>query len=116
MDYIHIDNLLFRGKHGAYAKERAVEQEFEVSVKLGVDISSAAKSDTLADTIDYSEVKNKIQKVIEGNSRYLIEKLAEDIAGQILEDPRIRSAEITIRKPEVWDNGIPGVTVLRTKA
>jgi len=27
MDYIHIDKLVFRGKHGYFAKERRVEQE-----------------------------------------------------------------------------------------
>jgi len=115
MDYIHIDNLFFRGKHGAYIKERRVEQEFAISVKLGVAIDVASKSDKLVHTVDYSDIKNKIQKVIEGSSRYLLEKLAEDIATQILKDKRIHSVEITIKKPEVWKNGIPGVTITRSK-
>jgi dihydroneopterin aldolase len=115
MDYIHIDNLYVRGKHGVYAKERKVEQEFSIVVKLGVDLDMAGKSDTLAHTVNYSEVKKKIQTVIEGSSRYLIEKLAEDIAVSILEDSRVLTCEITIKKPEVWDNGVPGVTVFRKK-
>jgi len=113
MDYIHIEKLIFKGKHGAYQEERKVEQEFTVSVRLGVDIASAGRSDKLAHTVNYSEVKNKIQKVIEGASRYLLEKLAEEIAASILEDTRIRSVGITIHKPEVWDNGVPGVTIFR---
>ncbi len=115
MDYIHIEKLIFRGKHGHFEKERRVEQEFAVSVKLGVDTLIAAKSDTLADTIDYGEVKNKIQTILEGNSKYLLEKLAEEIAQKILEDVRIKTVELTIQKPEVWDNGLPGVTISRTK-
>ncbi len=114
MDYIHIDSLFFKGKHGAYAAERKVEQEFSIEVRLGVDLSRAGKSNKLADTVDYAEVKDKIQQVIEGSSRYLIETLAEDIAQKILEDKRITSAEITIKKAEVWDNGVPGITILRT--
>lgn len=114
MDYIHIDSLLFKGKHGAYARERSVEQEFAVSVRLGVDVQKACKSDKLEETVNYKEVKDKIQKVIEGESRYLIEKIAEEMAASILEDSRIQTVEITLKKNAVWDNGIPGVTIVRT--
>lgn len=115
MDYIHIDNLFFRGKHGAYIKERRVEQEFSISIKLGIDVKPAGKSDKLVHTVDYSEIKDIIKKVIEGSSRYLLEKLAEDMAVKILKVKRVHSVEITIRKPEVWKNGIPGVTITRSK-
>lgn len=113
MDYIHLTNLFFRGKHGHYAAERKVEQEFSIEVKLGFDTTKAGKSDKLADTINYSDVKNKIKEVLEGSSRYLIETLAEDIAQKILENKKIVSAEITIKKTAVWDNGVPGVTIVR---
>ena len=115
MDYIHLDNLFFKGKHGAYEAERKVEQEFEVSVRLGVNVPQAGQRDMLADTVDYDEVKKKIQGVIEGSSRYLIEKLAEEIAAKLLEDTHITSVEITIKKPEVWESGVPGVTIVRTR-
>src|SRR3989344_1654775 len=114
MDYLHIDNLFFRAKHGVSAKERRVEQEFAVSVRLGVDASKAGKTDKLEDAVDYQEVKNIIASVIEGSSRYLVEKLAEEIAVQVLKDKRVKTIEITVRKPEVWDNGVPGVTIFRT--
>lgn len=113
MDYLHIDSLLFRGKHGAYAQERSVEQEFAISVRLGVETEMAGKSDRLEETVNYKEVKDKIQKVIEGESRYLIEKIAEEIAASILEDSRIKTVEITLKKNAVWDNGIPGITIIR---
>jgi FolB domain-containing protein len=115
MDYIHIDKLVFRGKHGYFAKERRVEQEFALSVKLGVDIAKAGQSDNLADTINYIEVRNTIQSVIEGGSKFLIETLAEEIAQKVLEDKRIQTVELTIQKPEVWHNGVPGVTIVRSK-
>jgi dihydroneopterin aldolase len=116
MDHIHIDNLRFRAKHGVYANERSTEQEFTVSVRLGVEVPQAGKSDELADTVNYQVVKDCIQEVIEGNSRYLIEKLAEEMAEKILEDKRIKTVELTICKPEVWENGTPGITILRANA
>ncbi len=113
MDYVHIDNLFFSGKHGVYVRERRVEQEFLISIRLELDTNAAGKSDKLADTVDYQRIKSVISDVITGESCYLIEKLAEDIAAQILEDPRIKSVDVTIKKPAVWDNGTPGVTVSR---
>ena len=113
MDHIHITNLLFRGKHGFGDIERRVEQEFLIEASIEFDTAKAGVSDKLADTIDYTDVRDKIKQVIEGKSRYLIESLAEDISRKILEDKRIKSAEITIKKTAVWDNGVPGVTIVR---
>ncbi len=115
MDYIHIDNLSFPGKHGVYANERRVEQEFVVSLRLGVDTKKAGESDDLSDTIDYQKVKDIVAEIIEGSSRYLIEKLAEEIAARILLDARVRLVKVTIKKTAVWDNGVPGVTILRSQ-
>ena len=115
MDYIHIHKLRVRGKHGVFALERRVEQEFEISAKLSVDTPKAGKSDNLEDTVDYNEIRSKIRTIIEGGSRFLIEKLAEEIAGSILKDERIKSVELTIYKPEVWDDGTPGITITRSR-
>ncbi|HEY4517742.1 MAG TPA: dihydroneopterin aldolase [Candidatus Paceibacterota bacterium] len=114
MDHIHIDKLFFRGKHGVGAAERKVEQEFEVSVRLSLDTAQAGRSDKLVDTVDYQKAKDIVGEVIQGSSRYLIEALAEDIATRLLKEERIKSAEITIRKVAVWDNGVPGVTIVRS--
>ncbi len=113
MDHIRITDLFFRGKHGVGDAERNVEQEFLVEADLSFDTAKAGSSDELGDTLDYSEVRNKIREVIEGPSRYLIEALAEDIAKKILEDKRIRSTEITVKKTAVWKNGVPSVTITR---
>ena len=113
MDYIHIDKLLFAGKHGVSLDERRLEQEFEVSIRLGFDTRKAGKSDRLSDTADYKQVKNIVADVIKGSSYYLVERLAEEIAERILKDRRIQLVEVSIKKTAVWDNGIPGVTILR---
>ena len=114
MDFIHIDNLALRGKHGVMPRERVVEQEFLISLKLGVgDTLTAAQSHKLKDAVDYGPIKEKIIVVVEGRSFYLIETLAQTIADEILKDKRIQTLELTIRKPEVWDNGTPGLTIVR---
>jgi dihydroneopterin aldolase len=115
VDYIHINNLKIRGKHGVYEEERKVEQEFELTLKLGVgDTSGAAKSCELKDAVDYVPIKHEIEKIIKEKSFYLIETLADTIARQVMEDTRIKTLELTINKPEVWDHGVPGLTIFRS--
>jgi len=114
MDYIHIDKLIVRGRHGVGEQERKVEQEFEVSLRLAVgDTRVAAQSQKLSDAVDYQPIKDLIVEIVEGKSFYLIETLAETIAQKILKDIRIKSLELTIKKPEVWESGVPGLTIMR---
>lgn len=114
MDYIHIKNLKIRGKHGVYEEERKVEQEFELHLKLGVgDTSAAAVSGNLEDAVDYVPIKQEIEKIIQEKSFYLIETLADTIARMVMKDQRIKTLELTINKPEVWDHGVPGLTIFR---
>jgi len=115
MDSIHIKNLRFNGKHGVYEKERHVEQEFLIDIVLFMDTKKAGQSDALSDTVDYQAIKDITAAVVEGESRYLIEKIADEIAVKILEDVRIQRVEVTIQKTAVWENGVPGVTVTRSR-
>jgi 7,8-dihydroneopterin aldolase/epimerase/oxygenase len=116
MDSIHLTNLRFNGKHGCFARERSTEQEFLIELKLGVDLKKAGESDDLKDTIDYDVIRTMVQKVVEGLTRYLTEALAEAIAQKVLEDTRVVSVEVTIKKTEVWKNGVPGVTISRLRS
>jgi len=116
MDTIFIENLRFTGKHGVYKKERSKEQEFQISLSLEVDTKNSQISDKLSDTIDYQKIKDTVQGMLEKTSHYLIERLAREIADSILKDKRIKSAEVTIRKLTVWENGVPGVTIKRSNS
>ncbi len=112
-DIINLERLIFSGKHGVHHEERSVEQEFEVSLSIELDIKKATMTDKLSDTVDYQVIKDEVQKIIETTSSYLIENLAENIAKKILVDKRIKRLTITIKKISVWSNGIPSVTIVR---
>ena len=115
MDYITIDSLRIQGAHGHYEHERQVEQEFLISMKVGIDAKEAGKSDKLDDTIDYDKLRSIAQEVFKGKSYYLIEALAEEIAQEILKETSVKEVTISIQKTAVWPNGIPGVVITRTK-
>ena len=115
MDYITIDDLRINAAHGHYEHERKVEQEFLVSLRVGIDAKTAAGTDALGDTIDYDLLRGIIEGIFKGKSHYLIEALAEEIAQRILKDTIAREVSISIKKTAVWPNGVPGISITRVK-
>jgi dihydroneopterin aldolase len=115
MDYIHIEDLKIRSIHGCNDYERVNEQEFVVSIRVGCDMSTAAATDSIAETIDFNFLVNAAKGVFAAKSYFLLEALAEDICTRILSDVRILEVQISIRKTEVLPDAVPGITVTRTK-
>jgi len=99
-DRITLRGMRFLGRHGVELEERLEPQPFEVDVILRGDLTRAAASDDLADTIDYSAVFTTVQQIVEGQSFRLIEALAGTIADAVLADPRIMDVEVRVRKPK----------------
>jgi dihydroneopterin aldolase len=115
MDYVTVDGLKIRGVHGHHEHERRVEQEFEVSLKVGCDIGAAGQSDKLPDTIDFDFLRGVVEKIFASKSYYLVEALANDIATAILEDVRAKEAIVSIKKTAVWPDATPGVIITRSR-
>jgi dihydroneopterin aldolase len=115
MDFLHIDDLTVSATHGHYEPEWSTEQRFRISLRVGFDSHRAGDTDTLVDTIDYDALKKTVQDVLAADRRYLIEKLANDIAARILTDARSLEVTVTIKKLDIWENGVPGVTITRSK-
>jgi dihydroneopterin aldolase len=101
MDRILLNGLVFFGRHGCLEAERQLGQKFTVDIELECDLSAACQSDSLDDTIDYVALYNAAQEVIEGEPARLLESLAQRIADFALQDERVQSAWVRIRKPHV---------------
>ena len=63
-----------------------------------LDFSKAAKSDGIADTIDYFAVTQRLLKFGDGREWKLIEKLAADIADMILAEFKPQSVTVEVKK------------------
>ena len=109
MPVIYIKNLIIQAKHGVHQRERTNAQSFKISVELTVNSSKAGISDNLDDTVNWSQVRDIIVNTVQNNSFNLVERLAREVADQILLDKRISKAVVTIDKPEAFQTGIPGV-------
>lgn len=98
-DQIHIRNLECYGYTGVLPEEQRLGQRFRVDLRLSVDLTAAARSDQLSDTVDYAAIATTVRSAVRTSRWHLIEALAYAIAQELLSLPRIEAVEITLTKP-----------------
>jgi dihydroneopterin aldolase len=98
-DRIVLSGLRVRGWHGVLDEERRDGQDFSVDAVLHLDTRQAACSDSLADTVDYGQLAQRLAATVAGPPVALIETLAERLAERCLQDARVIRAEVTVHKP-----------------
>ena len=78
--------------------ERAQAQRLLLTVELEADFTAAAKSDGIADTIDYFAVTQRLLKFGDGREWKLIEKLVSDIADAVLKEFKPQAVSVEVKK------------------
>jgi FolB domain-containing protein len=99
LDRLRIRDLLVRAHVGVTAAERDKLQDIVISVTLHADLSKAARSDRLRDSIDYKTLKLGILKLADTRSYKLIERLAAEVADLALADRRVMQVDVRVQKP-----------------
>lgn len=85
MGIIRIEDIRCFAYHGCMEEEGVIGTDFSVDVELKTDLSLSAKSDLLADTIDYVAVSRIVQEEMAIRSR-LIEHVAQRIINRLMKD------------------------------
>ena len=99
-DLIFIRGLSLHAYHGVMPYEGKVGQTFTIDLKLTIDLSAAARSDKVADTVSYDKVVECASTTFCAQKFKLIEAAAGAVADAVLAKfPRVREIEVTIHKP-----------------
>lgn len=98
-DRITLTGLRVFGRHGVYEHEKRDGQEFVVDLTVWLDLSAAASSDDLDDTVNYGELAQVAADIVAGPPFDLIESVAGRIADEIMRDERLSAVEVTVHKP-----------------
>jgi dihydroneopterin aldolase len=98
-DRIELRGLRVRGHHGVFDHERRDGQDFVVDITAWLDLTAAAGSDDLADTLDYGALATRAADIVAGPPRNLIESVAGAIADDVMTDDRVDAVEVTVHKP-----------------
>ena len=117
-DRISLTGITAYGHHGVFSSERQLGQRFVIDVTCTLDLSLAATSDDLGQTIDYGALAQAVAADVERDPLNLIEALAERIALTCLRYDAIHCVEVTVHKPEApmpVDVADVAVTLTRSK-
>ena len=117
-DRISLTGITAFGHHGVFSSERQQGQRFVVDLSCTLDLSLAASSDDLGQTIDYGSLAKAVVADIERDPLNLIEALAERIALTCLRYDAIYCVEVTVHKPQApmpVDVADVAVTLTRSK-
>lgn len=107
MDEIRITGMRFVGRHGVFAEEQTLGQPFIVHLVMRLEVTTAAQSDALQDTIDYGDVFERVRSCVEGPPVRLIETLAVQVARDLLTNyESLHSVSVQIDKPLAPIHGV----------
>jgi dihydroneopterin aldolase len=97
--------------------ERRVRQTVVLDIELPVDCRHAARTDEVADTLDYKKVAKRVLGFIEASEFKLVETLAHRVALLILEEFGVEWVRISLNKPgAIRSSRDVGVVIERTRA
>jgi 7,8-dihydroneopterin aldolase/epimerase/oxygenase len=113
MDMISLRGVRAYGRHGADPGERERRQLIEIDLTIEINLEAAARSDDLAQTLDYASLHERIVRVVATTSYALLERLASDLLDEVFADRRVVRATVSLSKPKILDGATPCVTLER---
>ena len=98
MGIIRVEDIRCFAYHGCMEEEGVIGTDFSVDVELKTDLSLSAKTDLLADTIDYVAVSRIVQEEMAIRSR-LIEHVGQRIINRLMRSfSSLESSKVVVVK------------------
>lgn len=98
-DIIFINELRIETVIGIFDWERQIKQTVVLDMELATDISKAAESDHIDDTIDYKTLTKSVITFVEASEFQLVEKLAEQVCELIRNEFGVPWIRLRLNKP-----------------
>ena len=96
--YIYLNDVRIHAYHCVLPQENQVGQDFLVSARCGVDVTSAMENDMLEVTLDYGVLYRLIEGEMAKTSQ-LVEHVAGCIAQRVFDEfPQVTSLDLSITK------------------
>ncbi len=100
MDTVLIAGLELDTRIGVTEDERAHPQPVVIDVAVDADLTTAAGSDDLADTLDYDALVEEIAVIAESREFNLLERLAGEIADRISTNEAVQRVTVEVAKKD----------------
>jgi dihydroneopterin aldolase len=118
-DQVFVTGLALHAYHGVMQHEAKVGQTFKLDLTLDLDLTQAARSDKLADTVGYDQVVEVASRTFCTRRYRLVEAAAGAVAAAVLDRfPQVSAVRVTVHKPHApiaatFDD--VGVSILRQR-
>jgi dihydroneopterin aldolase len=112
-DRVFVRDFVVNAKIGAYSHEHDVDQRLRFNVEADVSRRDLKRGD-MRDVFSYDTIRDAIELNVARGHVALVEKLAEDIAEQVLRDPRVLSLVVRIEKLDILPGSV-GVELRRER-
>jgi len=99
MDKLRITGLSVTAIIGIRKWERYVRQPLRIDVECDVDAARAAKTDDIAEALDYGRIARRIVEFVSVSECHLIETLAERVAALLHDEFPVTRCRIVVHKP-----------------
>ncbi len=98
MDIVFIRGLSIDTVIGIYDWERKIRQTVILDLEMSCDVSRAAATENIADTLDYKAVSKRLVAFVEASEFQLVETLAERCADIVREEFGVQWLRLTLNK------------------
>ena len=115
---INVKNIPCYVSIGVADEEKKMGQQLLVDVELSIDSAKVAETDSLKNTVSYTDIYKIVQTISQSKSYSLIETMAEELACTLLKNDIANEVKITVYKPHIPYKEFQGnvsVEVKRTK-
>jgi len=117
MDKIFLTALTTETVIGIFDWEREVKQTISIDLEMSADIRRAARSDSIAATLNYKAVAKRVLAFVQDSRYQLVESLAEEVARMILREFPVEWVRLTLHKPgAIRFSEDVGVVIERSRA
>ena len=116
MGTIQVNNIKLYAYHGCLDEEAKIGSEYRVDVVVKADLKRSARTDELADTVDYVHLNHIVKEEMAIRSK-LLEEVAQRILDRFFKELRmIRRAKVSVAKinPPIGGN-VEEVAIILTK-
>lgn len=101
MDLVKIQGLTVHALIGVFDFERHAKQRLILDVDMHTDLSLAAATDDVSNTIDYGKVAQRLAELANGSSYFLLEALAKEMLDMIVDEFKPQKVTLTVNKPDI---------------
>ncbi|SHM87785.1 dihydroneopterin aldolase [Polaribacter sp. KT 15] len=116
MGIIQVNNIKLYAYHGCLDEEAKIGSEYRIDVEVKASLRKSAKTDELADTVDYVHLNHIVKEEMAIRSK-LLEEVAQRILDRFFREIRmIRRAKVSVAKinPPIGGN-VEEVAIILTK-